>query len=62
MSYAENTLTNYAVVKTKFRVAVIGDQAVGKSSLVTRFVFSKFPQHYTSTIEDLYSKTILPND
>lgn len=47
----------------KFSVAVIGDSGVGKTSLITRYIFTKFSSDYHSTIEDFYSiKIKLPSD
>jgi len=42
-----------------FKVAVIGPAAVGKSSLIRRFVENKFSLHYRFTIGvDFYSNSI----
>ena len=41
-----------------FTVAVIGDSGVGKTSIITRYMFSKFSGDYSSTIEDFYSTVV----
>jgi len=41
------------MVSTKWiskKVAVVGSHAVGKTSLITRFVYKKFPENYLTTI------------
>jgi small GTP-binding protein len=38
-----------------YRVALIGQAEVGKSSVSSRFLFDRFHKEYTSTIEDTYS-------
>ena len=41
-----------------YKIALLGDTQVGKSSIACRFVFRKFSWEYTSTIEDIYTKRI----
>jgi len=45
-----------------FTVAVIGDSGVGKTSIITRYMFSKFSGDYSSTIEDFYSTVVKINN
>eukprot|EP00347_Sterkiella_histriomuscorum_P019995 403339499 len=45
----------------RFNVAVIGESGVGKTSVITRHIFSKFRGEYSSTIEDFYSTFIRLN-
>ena len=40
----------------RFRVVVMGDSYVGKSSIVKRFLSGTFVTHYVATVEDLYSQ------
>ena len=49
-------------MRTHLSIAVIGDSGVGKTSLLTQFIFSKFNPHYSSTIEDLYHTSLPLND
>jgi GTPase KRas protein len=41
-----------------FKVALVGDSGVGKSAMTSRFIYNKFYQDYTCTIEDFYKTRI----
>lgn len=45
----------------KLNVAFIGDSGVGKTSIITRYIFSKFSREYSSTIEDFHSTIVRLN-
>ncbi len=45
----------------KFSVALLGESGVGKTALITRYIFSKFSGNYSSTIEDFYSTLVRVN-
>ncbi|KAF5217600.1 hypothetical protein ECC02_009524 [Trypanosoma cruzi] len=54
---SSSTAAAAAVVKHK--IVLLGDQSVGKTSLVTRFMYDTFDQQYQATIGiDFFSKTI----
>ncbi|CCD14917.1 unnamed protein product [Trypanosoma congolense IL3000] len=43
----------------KYKIVLLGDQSVGKTSLVTRFMYDTFDQQYQATIGiDFFSKTL----
>lgn len=42
-------------------MAFIGDSGVGKTAIISRYIFSKFKNDYSSTIEDFYSTYIKLN-
>eukprot|EP00347_Sterkiella_histriomuscorum_P002786 403366804 len=42
----------------KINIAVIGESGVGKTSLINRYIFSKFSTDYNSTIEDFYTTRV----
>ncbi len=44
-----------------FTIAFIGESGVGKTSIITRHMFSKFTNDYSSTIEDFYSTMVRVN-
>ena len=43
-------------ISARFRLVVMGDSYVGKSSIIKRFLTGNFVTHYTATVEDLYSQ------
>jgi len=45
----------------EYRIAIMGDEAVGKTSLVSRFLFNKFPEKHDKTIEDLLRRKFILN-
>lgn len=47
---------------SQYRIVVVGEGGVGKSSLTMRYIFNKFQNNYDPTIEDFYRKqTVLPS-
>ncbi len=48
----------------KYKIVFLGDQSVGKTSIITRFMYDSFDKNYQSTIGiDFLSKTMyLEND
>lgn len=48
---------NYSVEKEKFRLVVLGAPKVGKSSIINKFLYEKYTDDYTQTVENLYAKT-----
>eukprot|EP01121_Diplochlamys_sp_Union-15-3_P013890 TRINITY_DN4375_c0_g1_i2.p1 TRINITY_DN4375_c0_g1~~TRINITY_DN4375_c0_g1_i2.p1 ORF type:complete len:174 (+),score=44.67 TRINITY_DN4375_c0_g1_i2:50-571(+) len=46
----------------EYKIVVIGDGGVGKSSLTVQFVQSQFVEEYDPTIEDNYRKQVLVDD
>ena len=42
--------------EVRFRLVVMGDSYVGKSSIVKRFLKGTFDINYVATVEDLYSQ------
>ncbi|GMF03974.1 hypothetical protein B5S31_g1145 [[Candida] boidinii] len=48
---------------TKYKIVFLGDQGVGKTSLITRFMYDTFDSHYAATIGiDFLSKTMYLDD
>ncbi|CDK27338.1 unnamed protein product [Kuraishia capsulata CBS 1993] len=48
---------------TKYKIVFLGDQGVGKTSLITRFMYDTFDAHYAATIGiDFLSKTMYLDD
>ncbi|CBY33817.1 unnamed protein product [Oikopleura dioica] len=47
----------------KYKLVFLGEQGVGKTSLITRFMYDSFDQHYQATIGiDFLSKTLQIDD
>ena len=47
----------------KYKLVFIGDQSVGKTSIISRFQFDTFDEHYQTTIGiDFVSKTVPVDD
>ena len=43
----------------KYKLVFIGDQSVGKTSIISRFMYDQFDNHYASTIGiDFVSKSV----
>jgi Ras-related protein Rab-6A len=48
---------------SKYKLVFLGDQSVGKTSIITRFMYDKFDQNYQPTIGiDFLSKTLYLED
>lgn len=48
---------------TKHKIVFLGDQGVGKTSLITRFIYDTFNTHYAATVGiDFLSKTMYLDD
>lgn len=48
---------------TKYKIVFLGEQGVGKTSLITRFMYDTFDDHYQATIGiDFLSKTMYLDD
>jgi Ras-related protein Rab-6A len=57
---AESTLSNPL---RKFKLVFLGEQSVGKTSLITRFMYDNFDAQYAATIGiDFLSKTMYLED
>ena len=41
-------------VKTSFRVLVMGSSMVGKTSIISQFLYDKFKPEYKATVQDMY--------
>ena len=41
-------------LKNSFAVAIMGEQGVGKSSLLLKYILNKFPKEHIPTIEDIF--------
>lgn len=53
------THTRIPGMLTKYKIVFLGDQGVGKTSLITRFMYNTFNTHYNATIGiDFLSKTM----
>ena len=47
----------------KYKLVFLGDQSVGKTSIITRFMYDNFDRHYQATIGiDFLSKTMYLDD
>ncbi|OXT10122.1 hypothetical protein B9K03_11710, partial [Rothia sp. Olga] len=48
---------------SKYKIVFLGEQGVGKTSLITRFMYDTFDDHYQATIGiDFLSKTMYLDD
>eukprot|EP01100_Stratorugosa_tubuloviscum_P009308 TRINITY_DN389_c1_g2_i1.p1 TRINITY_DN389_c1_g2~~TRINITY_DN389_c1_g2_i1.p1 ORF type:complete len:216 (-),score=97.13 TRINITY_DN389_c1_g2_i1:108-755(-) len=55
--------TSAAATATKYKVVFLGDQAVGKTAIITRFMYDSFDATYQATIGiDFLSKTMYLED
>ncbi|XP_065645198.1 ras-related protein Rab6 isoform X2 [Hydra vulgaris] len=55
--------TDYSNVLRKFKLVFLGEQSVGKTSLITRFMYDSFDSTYQATIGiDFLSKTMYLED
>lgn len=62
MNDTHNTHTSYTNYQ-KFKIVLLGDQSVGKSSILSRFVSDSFQENHNSTIGvDFIVKTIVCDD
>jgi len=57
-------MANYAVNPlAKYKLVFLGDQSVGKTSIITRFMYDTFDSTYQATIGiDFLSKTMYLED
>merc|ERR1712083_316812 len=53
-----NTMAEKDTDDEKYKIIVVGQGAVGKSSLTIRYVIGDFFEHYDPTIEDYYRKLV----
>ncbi len=44
------TQENSSVAKLKYKVVFLGDQSVGKTSIIHRFIYDQFDESYSATI------------
>ncbi len=48
---------------SKYKLVFLGDQSVGKTSIITRFMYDNFDKHYQATVGiDFLSKTMYLED
>ena len=51
------------MARSKYKLASLGDEAVGKTSILTRFVYDIFHESHTVTLGlDFVSKTVFLDD
>lgn len=50
------------MISKKYKIAIFGDQCVGKSAIVKQFVINVFTNIYDPTIEDSYHTKIIVDD
>merc|ERR1719397_2086331 len=58
-------MSNYSQVmpRSKFKLVFVGDSSVGKTSIISRFMYNHFDLNYQATIGiDFLSKTLYLND
>eukprot|EP00871_Galdieria_phlegrea_P000827 jgi/Galph1/1745/GphlegSOOS_G408.1 len=57
------TVSSSITPLTKYKLVFLGDQSVGKTSIITRFMYDKFDANYQATIGiDFLSKTMYLED
>lgn len=57
------SLTTTLAPLAKYKLVFLGDQSVGKTSIITRFMYDNFDRHYQATIGiDFLSKTMYLED
>ena len=62
-SAASATSSSSLAPLAKFKLVFLGDQSVGKTSIITRFMYDNFDRHYQATIGiDFLSKTMYLED
>lgn len=44
--------------RRNFRVVVMGSSGVGKTAIINRFLYMKFPEKYIETVEELYHHVV----
>lgn len=58
-----NSTTSSLAPLAKYKLVFLGDQSVGKTSIITRFMYDNFDRHYQATIGiDFLSKTMYLED
>ncbi|KAL6077958.1 Ras-related protein Rab-6B [Balamuthia mandrillaris] len=63
MSAISNSSQKYSNPLAKYKLVFLGDQSVGKTSIITRFMYDKFDSSYQATIGiDFLSKTMYLED
>lgn len=62
-SSSTTTSSGPAAPLAKYKLVFLGDQSVGKTSIITRFMYDNFDRHYQATIGiDFLSKTMYLED
>mmetsp|Transcript_36553 Transcript_36553/g.53640 ORF Transcript_36553/g.53640 Transcript_36553/m.53640 type:complete len:251 (+) Transcript_36553:171-923(+) len=62
-SNASRPMTTSLAPLAKYKLVFLGDQSVGKTSIITRFMYDNFDRHYQATIGiDFLSKTMYLED
>lgn len=60
---AKRNPSNSLAPLAKYKLVFLGDQSVGKTSIITRFMYDNFDRHYQATIGiDFLSKTMYLED
>lgn len=60
---AKRPASNSLAPLAKYKLVFLGDQSVGKTSIITRFMYDNFDRHYQATIGiDFLSKTMYLED
>jgi len=63
MTTAQKTSTPTIIPRSKYKLVFLGDEAVGKTSIITRFMYDTFDNSYKVTIGiDFVSKTMYLED